>query len=101
MPGAEAEYGSAVREVVEGGDRGRADGGMAADEIGDADGNARAAAGAGDDRRRHPGVHGVARRVGDADHGIAVPVRALSEPLAQLGRVRPEEEAKLTKDDPR
>src|SRR5258708_11503219 len=95
MSGADAEHGASVRDVVERGDRGGADGGMAADEIGDADRNARAAAGACDNRRRHPGIHGIARRVGDADHGVAVAVGALGEPLAQLGRVGPEEEANL------
>src|SRR5262249_54756836 len=43
VSGADAEQGAPVRDVVERGDRGRADGGMAADQIGDADRNARAA----------------------------------------------------------
>ena len=95
MAGADAEDGPAIREAIEGSDCGRADGGMAAEQISDTDRHARAAAASRDDGRRHPRVHGVSRCVGNADHGIAVAVGALGEPLAEFGAVGPEEETNL------
>src|SRR5262245_49034286 len=68
---------------------------MPGEQNGDADGNARAARDARDHRRRHPGIHGVSRRVGNADHGIAVAIGALGKLLAQVERVGPEEETNL------
>src|SRR5262245_21032040 len=68
---------------------------MTTEQIGDADRHACAPAAASDDRGRHPGIHGISRRVGNADHGIAIAVGAMSEPLAQFRRVGPEEETYL------
>src|SRR5215471_7099958 len=48
-----------------------------------------------DHRRRHPGIHGISRRVGNADHGVAVAVGALGELLAKVEGVGPEEETNL------
>src|SRR5215467_5244133 len=95
VAGADPEQRAPVREEIERGDRGRADGGMTGQQIGHAERNARAAAAARHDCRRDPRVHGVSRRVGDADHGVAVAVGALGEPLAKLRRVRPKEETNL------
>src|SRR6516162_3255448 len=95
VAGTDAQHGASVRHVVKRGDRGRGDRGMPGEQIGDADRNARAARGARDHRRRHPWIHGVSRRVGNADHGIAVAIGALGELLAQVKRVGPEEETNL------
>src|ERR1043166_6163285 len=95
VPGADAEQRASVRHLIERRDRRRAYGRMARQEIGHAQRDPRPARGERNDRRRHPGVHGVAGRVGDADHGIAVAVGALGKLWAKLGRVRPEEETDL------
>src|SRR5262245_6530367 len=95
VAGADAQHGASVRHMVERGDRGRGDRGMAGKQISDADRNARAARDTRDHRRRHTWIHGVSRRVGNADHGIAVAVGALGKLLAQIERVGPEEETDL------
>jgi len=92
---ADAEHRASIRDVVERGDRGRADRGVPGDEIGDAERNARTPRDARDHRRRHPRVHGVSRRVGNADHGIAVAVGALGKLIAKIEGVGPEEETNL------
>src|SRR5262249_28984229 len=83
-------------EAIAGGpDGGGAEGGMPGREVGDAERDARPPRGPRHHRRRHPGVHRVARRVGDADHGVAVAIGPLGERLAELEGVGPEEEANL------
>ena len=95
VPGADAEHRASIRHMVERGDRRRAHGRMPRQEIGHAERDPRPLRGARDDRRRHPRVHGIAGRVGDADHRVAVAVRAFGELLAKVERVGPEEETDL------
>jgi hypothetical protein len=67
---ADTEHRAAGREQLDRRDRGRRDGWMARDEVGHADGNPGAPRAFGQERRRHPGVHGDTRRVGDPDHVV-------------------------------
>ena len=95
VAGADAEHGATVGDVIERGDRGRAHRRMTGQQIGDANSHSRALGGARDQRGRHPRIHRIAGRVGDADHRIAVAVRALGKLFAEIEVVRPEEETNL------
>lgn len=95
MAGANAEHGTAVRDMVERGNRRGADCRMTRQEIGDAKSNPRPLRGTCNHRRRHPGVHRISGRIGDADHCIAMAVGALGEPFAKVESIGPEEEPDL------
>src|SRR4029079_17697128 len=81
--------------MIERSDRSRAHRRMPRQDIGHADCDPRLLGGARDERCRPPGIHGVAGRVGDADHCIAIAVGALRELFAEVEGGGPKEETDL------
>ena len=82
-----------MRGDVHRGRRRGGDGGMTSHEVGHAGGEPDARGGGGGEGHGHPRIHGVARRVGDADHVEAELFPEARQARGVLGRVRPEEEA--------
>jgi hypothetical protein len=91
-PGAETEYDPTGRQHVERGDRRHRDGRVARREIAHTQRYARALARLRHQRSRDPGVHGVARRVGNADHVVTQALGALGNTPDEIGNEGPEQE---------
>ena len=95
MASADPKHRATVRDVIERSYRSGADCRMPGQQIGDAERHLGPLRSTRNHRCRDPGIHGVSWRVGDADHCVAIAVRALGELFTEVKSVGPEEEPDL------
>ncbi len=89
----DAENGAALDDLIDRGDRSGADSGVAGHNVCHAKRHARLFGHARREGCGNPGIHRFPRRIGDADHIVAISVRAIGKVFDQSGIVGPEEEA--------
>jgi hypothetical protein len=92
---ADAEHGPAATQEGEGSNRRRRGRWVPRDQIRDADGDGDVGDRLGEEPGGDPRVHRDARRVGDPDHVVAVPLRCGGHPADERRHIGPEEEADL------
>jgi hypothetical protein len=85
--------GAALDDLIDRGDRSGADSGVAGHNVCHAKRHARLFGHARREGCGNPGIHRVPRRIGDADHIVAISVRAIGKVFDQTGIVGPEKEA--------
>ncbi|HUH84918.1 MAG TPA: hypothetical protein VLX85_09915 [Stellaceae bacterium] len=95
MARADAQHGSAGCQEVERGDCGGGNGRRSRFEIGNAKRDPGSLHTLGGERRRDPWIHGVAGRISDPDHVVAIAFGGIGHGSDHLDAVGPEEEADL------